>query len=149
MRSIRVRITAITIAAILISMLASMSAYYLMFQTESDRQAAETMNLLARNTENTLEKYIESIEQSVEMAANLACDTLDSRILVENNVTGPHADPAARTAGQSAAADEYLAAHCAAIQDVFESVASRTQGVVAYYYCLSAGTSENVHGFFY
>ena len=39
MRSIRVRITAITIAAILISMLASMSAYYLMFQTESDRQA--------------------------------------------------------------------------------------------------------------
>jgi diguanylate cyclase (GGDEF)-like protein len=149
MRSIRGKIAAIAIAAILISMLTIMSAYYTMFRTESDRQAAETMNLLARNTEQTLEKYIESIEQSVEMAANLAADTLDSVILVENNVAGPHADPAARTAEQAATADEYLAAHCAAIQEIFESVASRTHGVVTYYYCLSADVSENVHGFFY
>ena len=58
MRSIRGKITAIAIAAILISMLIIMSVYFTMFQTESERQAAETMNLLARNTEKTLEKYI-------------------------------------------------------------------------------------------
>ena len=149
MRSIRSKVTAIAIAAILISMLAIMSAYYMMFRTESDRQAAETMNLLARNTEQTLEKYIESIEQSVEMAANLAIDTLDSVILVENNIAGPHADPAARTAEQEATADKYLKAHCEEIQEVFASVASRTHGVVTYYYCLSADVSENAHGFFY
>ena len=149
MRSIRGKITAIAIAAILISMLIIMSVYFTMFQTESERQAAETMNLLARNTEKTLEKYIESIEQSVEMAANLAIDTLDSVILVENNAAGPHADPAARTAEQAAAADEYLTLHCKAIQEAFASVASRTNGVVTYYYCLSADVSENVHGFFY
>ena len=134
MRSIRGKITAIAIAAILISMLIIMSVYFTMFQTESERQAAETMNLLARNTEKTLEKYIESIEQSVEMAANLAIDTLDSVILVENNAAGPHADPAARTAEQAAAADEYLTLHCKAIQEAFASVASRTNGVVTYYY---------------
>ena len=149
MRSIRSKITAIAIAAILISMLIIVYIYYTMLQTESDKQAAETMNLLARNTEQTLEKYIESIEQSVEMAANLASDTLDSVILVENNVAGSHADPAARTAEQAAAADQYLAAHCTDIQEAFASVASRTNGVVTYYYCLSADVSENIHGFFF
>ena len=149
MRSIRSKITAIAIAAILISVLTIMSAYYMMYRAESDRQAAETMNLLARNTEQTLEKYIESIEQSVEMAANLASDTLDSVILVENNVAGPHANPGMRTAEQAAAADAYLADHCAAIQEAFASVASRTNGVVTYYYCLSANVSDTVHGFFY
>ena len=149
MRSIRGKITAIAIAAILFSMLIMVSTSHTMLQTESDRQATETMNLLARNTEQTLEKYIESIEQSVEMAANLASDTLDSVVLVENNVAGPHADPTARTAEQAATADEYLAAHCAMIQEAFASVASRSNGVVTYYYCLSADVSENVHGFFY
>ncbi len=149
MRSIRGKVTTIAIVAILISMLTILTAFYTMFRTESDRQAAETMNLLARNTEQTLEKYIESIEQSVEMAANLASDTLDSVILVENNVAGPHADPAARTAEQAATADKYLADHCKAIREAFESVANRTNGVVTYYYCLSADVSDNVHGFFY
>ena len=123
MRSIRSKITAIAIAVILFSMLIMVSTSHTMLQTESDRQATETMNLLARNTEQTLEKYIESIEQSVEMAANLASDTLDSVVLVENNVAGPHADPTARTAEQAATADEYLAAHCAMIQEAFASVA--------------------------
>ena len=149
MRSIRSKITAIAIAAILISMLTIVSAYYLMSEAEYDRQAAETMNLLAQNTQKTLEKYIESIEQSVEMAANLASDTLDGVLLVENNVAGPHADPKARTPEQAALADQHLAAHCEEIQEVFSSVASRTHGVVTYYYCLSADVSENEHGFFY
>ena len=56
MRSIRSKITAIAIAAILISMLTIVSAYYLMSEAEYDRQAAETMNLLAQNTQKTLEK---------------------------------------------------------------------------------------------
>ena len=149
MRSIRTKITAIAIAAILISVLTVMSAYYSMFQAEGSRQAAETMNLQARNAQKALEKYIESIEQSVEMAANLASDTLDSVILVENNVAGPHADPAVRTQEQTAQIDVYLTAHCAEIQEAFSSVATRTHGVVTYYYCLSADVSENVHGFFY
>ena len=100
MRSIRSKITAIAIAAILISMLTVISAYYTMYQAESDRQAAETMNLQARNAEQSLEKYSESIEQSVEMAANLANDTLDGVILVENHIAGSDADPAERTSEQ-------------------------------------------------
>ena len=149
MRSIRSKITAIAIAAILISMLTVISAYYTMYQVESDRQAAETMNLQARNAEQSLEKYSESIEQSVEMAANLANDTLDGVILVENHIAGSDADPEERTPEQSKQADAYLTKHSAQIQEAFASVATRTPGVVTYYYCLSADVSENVHGFFY
>ena len=54
MRSIRTKITAIAIAAILISVLTVMSAYYSMFQAEGNRQAAETMNLQARNAQKAL-----------------------------------------------------------------------------------------------
>ena len=149
MRSIRSKITAIAIAAILISMIIVMSAYYTMFQTEAERQSTESMSLLARNTKQTLEKNIESIEQSVEMAANLTSDTLDGVFLVENKVAGSGADPAGRTPEQTARADEYLAEHCAVIREAFSSVAIRTPGVVTYYYCLSADVSETEHGFFY
>ena len=54
MRSIRSKITAIAIAAILISMLTVMSAYYTMFQAESGVQAAETMNLQLQNASKSL-----------------------------------------------------------------------------------------------
>ena len=149
MRSIRFKITAITIAAILISMLAVLTAVYSTFLAESDRRSVETLNLIGGNTQKSLEQYLASIEQSVEMAANLAGDSLDGVVLVENGVAGRDADPAARIPEQIARMDEYLAEHCDRIQDAFASVANHTLGVVTYYYCLTPDVSQQEHGFFY
>lgn len=149
MHSIRVKITAITIVAILTSVLSVFAACYSTIKAQNDRRSVEMMNLIAQDTGKSLEKYIESIEQSVEMAANMASDTLDSVMLVEGGVAGVHARETAQTPEQAAKLDAYLARHCAQIREAFASVASHTQGVVTYYYCISPDISQSVHGFFY
>ena len=149
MRSIRVKITAITLAAILTSILSIFIIGYLTIRAETDRRSVETMNLIGMNTQKDLDMYLESIEQSVEMTANLAIDSLDSAILVRSGVAGTRAGQAQRTAQQVQELDAHLAAHCAKIQEAFASVASRTNGVVTYYYCISDDVSQTVHGFFY
>ena len=149
MHSIRVKITLITVAAILTTILSVFAACYGTFQTETDKRSVETMSLIGEDAQKSLEKYIESIEQSVEMAANIASDSLDSVFLVEHGAVGTHFDASERTPEMTAELDAYLAEHCAVVQEAFASVASNTQGVITYYYCISPEISENEHGFFY
>ena len=149
MRSIRIKITAITVAAILISVLSVLGAAFFTLQAENDRKTASEMNLINENLKQSLDSYFTGIEQSVEMAAHIACDTLDSAALVEGGVAGKYASENPRTPEQEEILDAYLTEHCARVQEAFSSVASRTHGVVTYYYCLSPDVSQNVHGFFY
>ena len=147
MRSIRVKITLITVAAILTTILGVFAACYTTVQAESDRRSVEMMNLIGSAEQEKLEKYFIGVEQSVEMASKIAGDTLDSVFLVENGVSVIRGN--VRTSKQQEKLDEYLTGHCEAIQTAFESVASRTQGVITYYYCISPDISVNEHGFFY
>ncbi|MBR2793796.1 MAG: hypothetical protein IKE16_04035, partial [Solobacterium sp.] len=71
MKSIRAKITAITIAAILTSILSVFAACYSTIVKENDRRSAEIMDLQLDNTQLNLERYFESVEKSVEMAANI------------------------------------------------------------------------------
>ena len=130
LHSIRVRITAITILAILTAIVSIFAGCYSTIQRENDRKSGGTMRLMSENTQKALEKYIESIEQSVEMVANMASDTLDSIALVEAGAAGAYAMETEQTQEQTARLDAYLAGYCARIQEAFESVASHTQGVV-------------------
>jgi hypothetical protein len=83
------------------------------------------------------------------MAANMANDTLDSVMLVENGAIGTYATGTERTPEQTARLDAYLAEHCARIQKIFENVASHTHGINTYYYCINPDISITEHGFFY
>ena len=149
MHSIRTRIIAITVAAVLASVLAFSTLTYLTVENESRRTSAEEMNLIARNVQLTLDEYLSSIRQSVEMAAHFATDQLDPVILVECGVAGSGAEEKTRTKEQTAKLDAALAEHAAQVEEVFQSVASHTSGVVTYYYCIAADISENEHGFFF
>ena len=149
MHSIRVRITAITIAAILTSILSVIGASFFTIEEENDRSLTEVMNLIGQNTQKSLEKYLDSIEQSVEMAANIASEGLDSIVLFENGVYANAAGREARTKQQTAALDAYLAEYCLGVQEAFSSLAGHTRGVVTYYYCLNPELSQTQHGFFY
>ncbi len=72
MRSIRMQIAAIIIVAILTSILSVFVASFLIIQSETNENSVGMMNLIDQDTRKSLEKYFESIEQSVEIAANIA-----------------------------------------------------------------------------
>ncbi len=149
MHSIRFKLSAITISAILISIAAVVLMVLLTVGRESDRNATEKLTLLCENQRQSLDDYFDSIEQSVEMAANIAVDSLDGVALVEGGVAGEYARTHGQTPEQAAELDAYLAAYCARVQAAFSSVANHTNGVVTYYFCLTPEMSKTVHGFFY
>ncbi|MBQ7487320.1 MAG: HAMP domain-containing protein, partial [Clostridia bacterium] len=149
LHSIRVKITAITIAAIITTILSIFAASSFTIQVDTDRRSVEMMNLIARDTGNLLEQYFTSIEQAVEMVANIAGDTLDGVKLVESGIVENYNGGAERTEEQVTRLDEYLAEYCIGVRQAFESVASHTNGVVSYYYCILPEISKVQHGFFY
>ena len=149
MHSIRVKIAAISVAAILTIIISIIGASYSTLKAKNTRDSVEIMNLLSSNVQKALDDYLDSIEQSVEMIANLASDSLDDAVLVKDGVAGKAAEGKERTDEQIRHLDAYLADYCANIQEVCASVASYTHGVVAYYFCISPEVSETEHGFFY
>ena len=149
LHSIRARIAAITAVAILLTVVVIFAACYSTVKKENDRRSLEMMNLIASDTGKSLEEYLESIEQSVEAAANLAEDSLDSVLLIENGAAGDYVKPEDRTDAQNAAIDKHLSEHCRLLRETFGSIANRSYGVVTYYYCINPEVSSNVHGFFY
>ena len=148
--SIRARITAITAAAILTTVLTVVVVMALTIQRENDRKSVEMMNLIADDTGKSVERYLDSIEQSLDTAANLANDSIDSMLLIECGAAGSHSvPPSERTEEQNERLDEYLVAYCGALQPIMQSISDRSYGVNSYYYCISPEISENMHGFFY
>ena len=149
MHSIRFKIIAITVFAILVGILSVTLAGSGAIQRENAQGTVRMMQLLGRDTQNSVEEYLQSIEQAVEMAANFAYDSLDSVILVENGAAGTHGRRSGQSPEQAATVDAYLAEYCNAVRETFSSVAGHTRGVVTYYYCIDTAISETEHGFFY
>ncbi len=149
MHSIRANITIITVLVILISVLSVFVASYIIIQDETDNNSVRMMNLINEDTDKALEKYFGSIEQSAEITANVATDNLDSVFLVNNGAVKTGTGEKNQTPEQIRELDEYMKEYCDKVQVLFSGVADNTQGVNAYYYCISPEISNNVHGFFY
>ena len=149
MHSIRFKITAITIAALITTILCVYGVSYATLRAENDRTSVQMMNLIGQDTKKSMEKFTEGIEQSMEMIGNIAADLLDSVTLAENGVIGSSAGTGGRTPEQSAVLDAYLAEYCAQVQEIFSGVASHTHGAITYYYCIDPAISETEHGFFH
>ena len=149
MHSIRFKITAITIVAILTTALCVLMASFFTIQAENDRKSAETMNLVAQDTRKSLEKYTEDIEQSVEIVAFIASDMLDGAELLKDGVGGGDLGQAERTPEQHARLDAYLADYTSRLQTAAATIASNTRGAITYYYCINPEVSTTQHGFFY
>ena len=149
MHSVRYKITAITIIAILLTVLAVVYTAFSTMGAESDKTSAEMMYLTCESTGKTLDDYLDGIEQSLDMAAYIAMDSLDSVALVEGGVAGTYAKSATRSPEQIKGLDAYLDQHCKKIQEFFGGMAAKNDGIVTYYYCINPEISTNVHGFFY
>ena len=141
MRSIRWRITAVTIAAILTSILALGGIGILTIGVESDRNAAEKMRLISENMQMGLNAYLDSLRQSVNMAIRIAHDSMDDPDMAYVGKSG--------TPEQVQRLDAAMKAHCAEVEHAFGSIANNTSGIVTYYYCVNADYGSTEHGFFW
>ena len=141
MHSIRTKIMAVTIAAIVTSILALGGIGVLTIGVESDRSSAEKLMLISENIQGKLNAYLDSLQQSVSMAVHMADDALDDPDIAYLGDSG--------TPEEAEKLDAALAKHCAQVEHAFGSIANNTGGIVTYYYCINSDYGSSEHGFFW
>ncbi len=141
MHSIRTKIMAVTIAAIVTSILALGGIGVLTIGVESDRSSVEKLMLISENIQGKLNAYLDSLQQSVSMAVHMADDALNDPDIVYLGDSG--------TPEAMARLDAALSRHCAQVEHAFGSIANNTSGIVTYYYCINSDYGSSEHGFFW
>ncbi len=141
MHSIRVKIMAVIIAAMLTSILALGGIGILNIRRDSDHTALEEMNLLSENMQLRLDAYFTSIQQSVDMAIRIAKDSLKGMdyMLFSSTLTPEEQEEL----------DAALRHHSEEIEHAFSAIANNTNGIITYYYCINADLGSAEHGFFW
>ncbi len=125
MHSLRTRITVMTVCVILASlMIVSVSSVFLIRKTEH-RKTDQLLLLLCESGERNLDYYFTSVQKSVRNVASFAEADLDGT------------------------EDVRLARHVERVREYFDIMASRTNGVLTYYYRIDPAVSDTVKGFWY
>lgn len=125
MRSIRTRMTLLTVCLIIITV-TSMALISVFFIRGTEQQESNQLLLLLCETgEKNLDYYFNSIQKSVGKVATF----------VESDLDGLE--------------DEQLARHMERVRERFDEMASKTNGVLTYYYRIDPEVSKNVKGFWY
>lgn len=154
MHSIQTRITALTLAAILVSALSIGTVSIVSVKREGERNSAQTMSLLCENCRYSIDDYLTGIEHSVDMVSRYAIEELSSVELMEGGVIGvdgywDDASELGADTERQERLDEYLASYASNVEGVFRSVANHTNGVVAFYYRINPEISMQSKGFLY
>ena len=149
MHSIRIKVTAMTIAGILTSLLAFIIIGFFTLGKESDRSSVEKMNLLSQNAEKTLDVRLNSLKTAVDMTAHIAGNSLAAVNLKHFGVTAATVDKTGRTPEQTRQLDAFMEKHCAEVQQAFSNIADYTNGIVSYYYYINPDICTSEQGFFY
>ena len=125
MRSLKTKITAITLIVVIIATLI-MTALCIVFIRNSEKNRSEQVLLLLCETgKRNLDYYFNGVQNSVLKVSDFIKADIDG--LMEEN----------------------LAAHIERAKTYFSELASRTNGVLTYYYRIDPTVSENVKGFWY
>ena len=149
MHSIRFKITAMTIAAILTSLLAFIIIGFFTLGKESDRSSVEKMNLLSQNAEKTADARLNSLKTAVDMTAHIAGHSLDAVNLKDYGLSAECVTATSRTPEQMKQLDAFMQKHCQEVQQAFSNTADFTSGIVSYYYYINPEIGSSEHGFFY
>lgn len=125
MRSIRTRMTLLTVCMIVITV-TSMALLSVFFIRNTEKQKSNQLLLLLCETgERNLDYYFNSVQKSVSKVASF----------VESDMDGLE--------------DEQLARHMERVRKQFDVMASKTNGVLTYYYRIDPEVSKSVKGFWY
>lgn len=141
MHSIRFKITAVTIAAVLTSVLALGLIGVFLMGIESDRSSVEKLSLISENIQSDLDAYLNSLKQSMEMGIHMADDSLTE---LSMDLLGSSDSPE-----RIKKLDEIITEHSEEVEHAFSSIANNTNGIATYYYCINADLGSSEHGFFW
>ena len=125
MKSIRTKITILTISSVMIAIIVAALLGTLAIRSMAEDNAERTLHLLCETGQKNLDAYFDSIEQSVGVVASFADSDLKNL------------------------EEEELRAHVDRTRDIFEKAANRTNGVLTYYYRIDPAVSDTVKGFWY
>lgn len=152
MHSIRTKISALTLAGILISILLIGGIAIRSINQLGSEDSSREIRLISENRRQIINEYMNSIEQSVNMISHYAEEQLDSVKLVAGNVIGSdgyvlRSEPRPIDEGQRAL-NSYLHSYLAGVRTVFQTMANNTNGIITYYYRLNSQISRQEQGFF-
>lgn len=125
MRSIRGKMTVLTVAAVIISILSIGVISILSIRAEEENAARQQMTLISQVGQMKLDASLNSIEQSVLTVFRFATEELNS---------GEEAD---------------IAGHVDLVDRFFKTVADNTNGALNYYYRIAPEMSDTAQGFWY
>jgi len=125
MRSIRAKMTLVTLLLIIV-IITSMTLLSVVFIRSTEQQKSNQLLLLLCETgEKNLDYYFDSVQKSVRKVA----------AFVEADLEGLE--------------DNQLARHMERVEKEFDEMASKTNGVLTYYYRIDPEISDTVKGFWY
>ena len=125
MRSLKTRITLMTLMVVIAAVAIVTVSSVIFIQTTEHRKSDQLLLLLCETGEKNLDYYFNSVQKSVTKVASF----------VESDLDGLD--------------DEKLAAHMERAADYFDEMASKTNGVLTYYYRIDPEVSDTVKGFWY
>ena len=125
MHSIRTKLTAVTLTAILISVLTVGTAGIFSLKDLGDSSSRQILSLLCEREAQSLELYFSSVMQTVETVSNYA----------EHDLTE--------------ISDVTMQYHVSDVMEVFSILAESTQGVMTFYYRVAPEISASSSGFWF
>ena len=125
MRSLRTRITVMTLCVVIIAVTTVAFLSVVFIRKNERRDSDQLLLLLCETGERNLDYYFNSVQRSVERVASFAEDDIEGL----DNVT--------------------LGNHVKRVEEYFDEMASKTNGVLTYYYRIDPEVSDTVKGFWY
>ncbi|MBQ7516256.1 MAG: diguanylate cyclase [Schwartzia sp.] len=125
MRSLRTKITLMTVCVILIALTAVTLSSVIFIQTTERRKSDQLLLLLCETGKRNLDYYFTSVQKSVRKVA----------AFVESDLEGLD--------------EQQLKRHMERTSKYFNEMASKTNGVLTYYYRIDPAVSKTVKGFWY
>ena len=125
MRSLRTRITLMTVCVIVIAVVVTTFLSVVFIRRNEQHEADQLLLLLCETGEKNLDYYFNSVQKSVRKVASF----------VEADLEGLE--------------DEQLERHMERVGKYFDEMASKTNGVLTYYYRVDPEVSGTVKGFWY
>ena len=125
MRSIRTKMTLLMVCVIIIIVISMSLISVIFIRSNEQRKSNQLLLLLCETGEKNLDYYFDSVQKSVRKVA----------AFVEADLDGLE--------------DEKLAAHMDRVREEFDEMASKTNGVLTYYYRIDPEVSDTVKGFWY
>ena len=125
MKSLRTKMTLLTISVIILVVISMALISIIFIRTNEKQQSNQLLLLLCETGERNLDYYFDSVQKSVRRVA----------AYVESDLDGLE--------------DEQLERHMERVGKKFDEMASKTNGVLTYYYRIDPAVSQTVKGFWY